>query len=64
MVWTGMRWRRMAAMVCRSMPPALSAPSLSSTIAPSGSDEDSASTRSSVSPMREAGAVAVSWSVF
>ena len=59
MVWTGMRCRRIAAMVCRSMPPALSAPSLNSTIAPNGRDEDSASTRSSVSPMREAGAAPV-----
>ena len=42
-------------MVSRPMPPALSAPSLSSTMAPSGSDDDSASTRSSVSPMRVAG---------
>ena len=41
-------------MVWRSIPPELSAPSLSSTIAPSGSEDDSASTRSSVSPMREA----------
>ena len=57
MVCTGMRWRRMAEMVSRSMPPALSAPSLSSTMAPSGSEDDSASTRSSVSPMRVAGAV-------
>ena len=45
-----------AATVCKSMPPELSAPSLRSTIAPSGSDDDSASTRSSVSPMRDAGA--------
>ena len=45
-------------MVVRSMPPELSAPSLSSTMAPSGSDDDSASTRSSVSPMRVAGSVA------
>ena len=42
------------------MPPELSAPSLSSTIAPSGSDDDSASTRSSVSPRRVAVADAVS----
>ena len=47
-------------MVCRSMPPALSAPSLSITMAPSGSEEDSARTRSSVSPMRVAGSVALS----
>ena len=40
------------------MPPELSAPSLSSTMAPSGSEEDSASTCSSVSPMRVAGSVA------
>ena len=58
-VWIGSRCRRIAAMVWRSMPPELSAPSLKSTIAPSGRDDDSASTRSSVSPIREAVAAPV-----
>ena len=59
-----MRCLRRAASVSGPMPPALSAPSLSSTMAPSGSDDDSAITRSSVSPMRVAGSEASSASVF
>ena len=60
----GMRWRLISEMVSRSMPPLLSAPSLSSTTAPMGNVAESASTSFKFSPMCVAGAEAFNCSSF